>query len=69
MLDLFYERHLQAGLQMLFQNISPLGDQAQPSVLIFYFDAEIDAGHFAEQNELWVLESRASLLVEGFENP
>jgi hypothetical protein len=36
MLDLLRKRHSQARLQMLFHNISPLGDQAQPSVF-FYF--------------------------------
>ena len=54
---------------MLFHNISPLEDQAQPSVFIFHFDAEGDAWHFVKQNERWVLKSRASLLVKGFENP
>jgi hypothetical protein len=34
MLDLLWKKHSQAGLRMLFHNISPLEDQAQPD---FFF--------------------------------
>ena len=65
-----FKRHSPVGLGMLFQNI-PTSWQAKrkPDVFIFHSDAEVDAGLYAEQNERWVLESRASLLVVGFENP
>jgi hypothetical protein len=36
MLELFCKRHSQAGLRMLFHNISPLGDQAQPGVFSIF---------------------------------
>jgi hypothetical protein len=67
MLELFCKRHSQARLGMLFQNIPPLGRPSETQC--FHFDAEVDAGLFAEQNERWILESRASLFVEGFQNP
>ena len=38
---------------MLFHNISPLGEQAQPDVFISHFEGEQDAGLFAEQDERW----------------
>ena len=70
MLELFFRRHSPVGLGMLFQNIPPAWRaKHNPDVFIFHSDAEVDAGLYAEQNERWVLESRASLLVEGFENP
>jgi len=70
MLDLFYKIHSQAILRMLFKNSSPLSGPSSNLYFSFsIFDAKVDAGHFAEQNELWVLQSRASSLVEGFKNP
>jgi hypothetical protein len=49
-----------------FKTPPRLAGQEQLSILIFYIDA--DARLFAEQNERWILESRASSLVKGFEN-
>jgi hypothetical protein len=58
MLDLLWKRHSQAGLQMLFHNISPLGGQAQPRIFSQQFLREAKAqGH---------LHSRMN---DGFQNP
>ena len=73
-------RYANAGAVLQMRLASELADafskhhpawlaKRNPDVFIFHSDAEVDAGLYAEQNERWVLESRASLLVEGFENP
>jgi len=40
MLDMLWKNHLEAGLQMLFHNTSPLGSQAQPTIFIFHILGE-----------------------------
>jgi len=66
MLDLFCKKHSQAGLRMLFKTAPRLAGQAQPDVFIL-MQIQMQ-GHFAEQNERWVLKSRASSLAKGFES-
>jgi hypothetical protein len=39
---MLWKRHSQAGLQMLFHNISPLGNQAQP-IVFSHFDVSREA--------------------------
>jgi hypothetical protein len=67
MLDVLRKRHSQAGLQILFHNTSPLGNQAQPDFLPKISD-EASQVHLRSKMSDGVSESRASSLVKGFEN-
>jgi hypothetical protein len=69
MLEMLWKRHSQAGLQMLFHNISPLGNQAQPGVFSQQFLREAKAqGHLRSKMSDGFSESRASTLAKGFES-
>jgi hypothetical protein len=68
MLDLLWKRHSQAGLRMLFHNISPLGEQAQPHVFSQRILGEASKGHLRSRMSDMVSESRSSSLVKGFES-
>jgi hypothetical protein len=69
MLDLLWKRHSQAGLQMLFHNTSPLGNQAQPSVFSQKSLREAKAqGHLRSRMSAVLSESRASSHAKGFES-
>jgi hypothetical protein len=65
MLDLLWKRHSQAGLRMLFHNISPFGNKAQTGV--FQKDFWAKQGHLRSRMGDGGSQSRASLLVKGFE--
>ena len=66
--DLFYKRHSQAHLQMLFYNISPLGNQAQPRCFFRKISGEASQGHLRSIMSDVLSESRASSLAKGFES-
>jgi hypothetical protein len=69
MLYVLWKRHSQAGLQMLFHNISPLGGQAQPRIFSQQFLRESKAqGHLRSKMSDGISESRASSLAKGFES-
>jgi hypothetical protein len=69
MLDLLWKRNSQAGLQMLFHNTSPLGEQAQPQVFSQRILGEASKGHLRSRMGDGFSESRASSLAKGFEKP
>jgi hypothetical protein len=64
MLDLLWKRPSQAGLRMLFHNISPLGNQAQTGV--FQKDFRAKQGHLRSRMSDVFSQSRASSLAKGF---
>jgi hypothetical protein len=69
MLEMLWKRHSQAGLRMLFHNISPLGNQAQPGIFSQQFLREAKAqGHLRSKMRDGVSESRASSLAKEFES-
>jgi hypothetical protein len=66
MLDLLWKKPSQAGLRTPFHNISPLGNQAQP--VGFQKDFWAKQGHLRSRMSDVFSQSRASLLVKGFES-
>jgi len=69
MLDFFIKHTRKRACGYFFKTSPRLAGQAQLDVLIIHLHVERYAGPFAEQNERWFSQSRASLLVEGFEIP
>jgi hypothetical protein len=68
MLDLFWKRHSQTGLRMLSQNISLLGRPSTPPYFLPKIPALSAAGPSARRMSDAFSQSRASSLVQGFEN-
>jgi hypothetical protein len=64
------EKTLASGLADAFSQHLPAWRPSATRYFHFHFhyDAEVDAGLFAEQNERWILEFPASSLVKEFEN-